>query len=51
MKLLLEKYNVKTIKPYLWIFSIGVISIGYFLINNYQNPKLHSLYTDIDDLM
>lgn len=51
MKWLLEKYNVKTIKPYLWIFSIGISSICYFFINNYQNPKLHSLYTDIDDLI
>ena len=51
MKWLLEKYNVKNIKPYLWIFSIGISSICYFFINNYQNPKLHSLYTDIDDLI
>ncbi len=51
MKWLLEKYNVKTIKPYLWIFSIGVISICYFLINHYHIQKLHSLYTDIDDLI
>ncbi|GAA0778148.1 phosphatase PAP2 family protein [Clostridium subterminale] len=51
MKWLLEKYNVKTIRPYLWIFSIGIISICYFLINHFQNQKLHSLYTEIDDLI
>ena len=51
MKWLLEKYNVKSIKPYLWIFSIVLTSIGYFLINNAPNQKLHSLYTELDSLV
>lgn len=51
MKWLLDKYNVKTIKPYLWIFSIGITSICYFFINHSKSQSLHSLYTEIDNLI
>ncbi len=51
MKSFTNKCNFKTVAPYLWIFSLVVTSLLYFLINNAPHSKIYSVYTNLDDLI
>lgn len=51
MKSFINKCNLKTLTPYLWICSLVVTGFLYFLINNGTHSKIYSVYTDLDDLI